>query len=101
MCNPPSMVFTARQRGGPGPSDVGRKRCQVPIPIPIASAAMPRLAVARMDAFHHPRPGGDFEVAIRLDTYTSHVRCDMQAFGARRPQHLPGPKAMRPAPPLV
>src|SRR5258708_8411846 len=86
--------FTARQRGGPGPSDLGRKRCQTPKGVSIAIATMEWGAIAGMDAFHHPRPGREFKVAIRLDGDPSQVGAPLHAFGDHRPHHVAGPKAM-------
>jgi hypothetical protein len=89
--------FTTRQHGGPGASDLGRKRCQTPKCVSIAIAAMQRPAIARMHALNHPRAGGQLEVAIRLDGDPSQVGAPLHAFGDYCPHHVAGPKAMRPA----
>ena len=57
--------FTTRHHGGPGPSDLGRKRYQTPKGIAIAIAAMQRLAIARALA---RKPA-----ILVLDEATSHL----------------------------
>ncbi len=84
-----SLFLTSRQRGGPGLSDLGRKRCRTPKCVPIAIATMEWGAIAGMDAFHHPGPGREFKVAIGLDGHTSHVGAQVHAFRDYGPQHIP------------
>src|SRR5260221_14519327 len=80
--------FTARQRGGPGPLDLGRKRCQTPKGVPIAIATMEWAAIAGMDALHHPGSSREFEVAIGLNSHPSQVGAPLHAFGDHCPHHI-------------
>lgn len=60
------------------------------VAIPIASVQRP--AIAGMDALHLSGPGGEFEVAIRLDGHPSDIGTPVHTFGDDRPYHIAGPE---------